>query len=113
MALPIIIAFIIAFSAIAILVSRKIGKNSAGQSERLGLKIVKTKRDIRLQAQMPLQMNLVLTPANPWARTLTRTALFRQPLSGDAEFDRTFSIAVYRDDVMQVIRKNTALRCTL
>lgn len=113
MALPIVIAFLIVASGIAVLVSRVIDRNTTGQDELLGLKVVKTKSDVRLVARVPLHMNLVLTPANRWARTLARTSMFRQPLSGDAGFDRVFSIAVYRDDVMRVIRKNTALRCAL
>jgi hypothetical protein len=77
------------------------------------MKAVSTKSATSLMVAAPFSFNLRLKKAGNLAQVLSETALFRQPKTGDAEFDQLFSIAAYRDDVVSVLRQDAALRASL
>ncbi|HXA47244.1 MAG TPA: hypothetical protein VNW52_06420 [Burkholderiaceae bacterium] len=103
----------VAVVAIFILIFSIAGKVSVAKDESGGIKKVKGKNNVLLIAPSLLDFNLTIGKTSFWTRLLGGTSLFRIPNSGDAEFDRLYTITAYRDDVLRVMQTNAEFRRTV
>lgn len=103
---------IVALTVLVCVVVGKLAKTTP-DLERFGIRYVRVKHGVLLTAAVPCQFSLTLSRETDFSRKLGKTGLFAEHKTGDAAFDKAFSITALRDDVLDVLRKNASLRKAL
>lgn len=68
------------------------------------------KESTRFRVPIALDMSLTLEALSGWRRLLCHLPFFRPPVTGDARFDARFCVIAYRDDVLELLRKDAVIR---
>ena len=101
--------------ALTVLICVYVGKlaKEAPDAERFGIRFTRIKHGAVLSVAVPCKFKLTLGRETKLSGKLGKAGLFADHKTGDVDFDKRFAITALRDDVLDVLRKDAALRKSL